>query len=110
MNNPYDILLRRHVTEKAKVLENLHLRQSNPSLKKCKNPRYVFEVHPKAGKREIASAFQEIYKDKNVHVVSVNTVNLHAKPRRVRGHAGMTSRLKKAIVTLRVGESIDEGN
>jgi ribosomal protein L23 len=40
--------------------------------------------------------------------MSVNTISTPAKKRRVRGHAGMTSRLKKAVVSFRPGDVIDE--
>lgn len=106
--NPYEIVKRRRVTEKSRVLESLHNAESNPSLKRCKAPKVVFEVDLTANKAEIKRSIEQIYADKKVKVVSVNTISVPSKRRRVRGHAGMTSRLKKAIVTFRPGDVIDE--
>ena len=106
--DPYQIIVSRRVTEKAKMLENLQNSNSHPSLSRCKAPKYVFNVDKRATKQEIAYAVQEIYAEKNVHVVAVNTVRIQSKPRRVRGHRGSTPSGKKAIVTLRPGETLDE--
>jgi large subunit ribosomal protein L23 len=108
MNNPYAIIKRRYLTEKSRVLENLQHATSNRSVSRCKSPKAVFEVHPKANKREIASAIETIYAEKKVKVVSVNTIIRKPKRRRVRGREGMTAALKKAVVTFRPGDAIDE--
>lgn len=107
-NSPYDIILSRHITEKSRVLEQLQFNSSNPSVKKCDSPKYVFIVDKKANKQEIAAALEEIYSDKKIKVVSVNTINGKPKARRVRGRAGMKPAFKKAIVTLEAGDSIEE--
>lgn len=104
--NPYQIIKSRRLTEKTRVLENLQNANSNASLKRCKSPKYVFDVHPSANKPQIASAFETIYP--KTKVVSVNTSNRGGKWRRVRGHLGKTASLKKAIITLRPGDTIDE--
>lgn len=106
--NPYQIIRSRHVTEKAGVLENLKNSQSNACIAKCEKPKYVFLVHTSANKREIAEALEEIYSEKKIKVVGVNTVTIKPKPRRVRGRFGQTSKLKKAIVTLDKGDNLDE--
>lgn len=108
MKTPYDIIKRRRVTEKARVLENLQTAKSNPSLTRCQSPKAVFEVDIKSNKAEIKWAVEQIYAEKKVKVVSVNTVTLPSKWRRVRGFIGQTSRLKKAVVTFRPGDIIDE--
>jgi large subunit ribosomal protein L23 len=105
--NPYHIIKHQHVTEKAKVLQELKNANSNPSVARCKSPKYVFIVDRKASKPEIASALEEIYKDLSIKVVSVNTINVKAKPRRVRGRSGNTSAFKKAVVTLDKDDSLD---
>ena len=66
--------------------------------------RYTFEVDKRASKPQIASAVEEIFK---VGVVDVNTMRVTGKPRRVRTRAGKTRDWKKAIVTLREGDSIE---
>ena len=107
--NPYQIIRNRRITEKGRVLENLANAKSNPSLSRCQSPKAVFDVHPKANKTEIAHAVEEIYKDKKVKVVKVNTVNVGSKTRRVRGFTGKTAAYKKAVVTFRPGDVIEGG-
>lgn len=106
--NPYQIIKHRHVTEKAVLMENLKTMQSNPSLKRCNSPKYVFIVDKTAKKQEIATALEEIYKDRNIKVVAVNTINVKQKPRRVRGRPGKAAGFKKAIVTLDTNDSLDD--
>ncbi|MCX6989793.1 MAG: 50S ribosomal protein L23 [Chlamydiae bacterium] len=106
--NPYDIVKNRHVTEKAKVLEQLQFNSSNPCIKKCQSPKYVFVVDKKASKYQIAQAVEEIYAEKKIKVLSVNTINVKQKERRVRGRTGFKAAFKKAIVTLEAGDSIDD--
>ncbi len=108
MNNPYEIIKSRRVTEKSRVLENLQHAKSNRSVSRCNSPKAVFNVHPKANKTQIASAVEQIYAEKKVKVVAVNTVTIGPKPRRVRGFLGKTAGYKKAIVTFRPGDGIDE--
>lgn len=67
--------------------------------------RYVFKVHPDATKVAITQAVEKLFK---VKVVSVNTTKVRAK-RRVMGRSiGRTSSWKKAYVTLKSGEKIEE--
>lgn len=105
--DPYQIIKHQHVTEKTTTLENLKTGESNISLKRCKSPKYVFVVDPTANKQQIAQAVEEIYSDKKIKVVDVNTINVKGKQRRVRGRLGMTKSFKKAIVTLEPGDSLD---
>jgi len=105
--DPYQIVKHQHVTEKTQVLEGLKDAKSNRSVARCQSPKYVFIVDPSANKQEIAWALEEIYRDRKIKVVDVNTINVKAKQRRVRGRLGMKKSFKKAIVTLEVGDSID---
>jgi large subunit ribosomal protein L23 len=105
--NPYQIIKRQHVTEKAMMLQQLQASQSNKCIKAFDKPKYVFIVDSDANKREIAHAVEEIYRPRNVTVVSVNVINVKAKPRRVRGREGLKPAFKKAIVTLEKGDSLD---
>ncbi len=105
--NPYQIIKHQHVTEKAQVLAELKSAESNPSVRRCTAPKYVFIVDVNANKREIALALEEIYKDKGIKVVSVNTINVKPKTRRVRGRRGKTAAFKKAVVTLEENDSLD---
>lgn len=105
--NPYKIIISRHQTEKAQVLGNLQSADSNPSVARCTQPKYVFLVDPSANKREIAEAVEVIHADRNVKVTNVNTIKIPSKPRRVRGQRGRTAAGKKAVVTLEAGDSLD---
>lgn len=110
--DPYQIVKHQYVTEKAVTLQELKNAESNPSLKRFKLPKYVFVVDCDANKKEIAVAIEEIYKDKNVKVVSVNTLNVKPKVKSVRGKMrgrfGTKAGFKKAIVTLEEKDSLDE--
>lgn len=105
--NPYEVVKHQHVTEKSLMLEGLKSATSNSCVAKCKSPKYVFIVDPSANKNDIAAAVEEIYRDKKVKVVSVNTINVKGKTRRVRGRLGTKKSFKKAIVTLEEGDSLD---
>lgn len=67
---------------------------------------YVFKVDVKANKTEIKQAIEKIF---NVKVLSVHTINVKPKKKRVGRYTGMTSKYKKAIVKLAEGNSIDLG-
>ena len=81
--------------------------KGNPSVARCQSPKIVFDVDPKANKTEIAGAVEEIYKEKKIKVVKVNTINVGSKQRRVKGFLGKTAAFKKAVVTLRPGDTIE---
>lgn len=106
--SPFDIILSKHITEKSRVLEQLQFNTSNPCVKKCDAPKYVFIVDKRANKQEIAEAIEEIFNEKKIKVVSVNTISVKPKAKRMRGRPGMKPGFKKAIVTLEAGDSIEE--
>ena len=54
-----------------------------------------------------AADLEQIYRDKNIKVKAVNTINVKAKARRVRGRSGFKAAFKKAVVTLDNGDSLD---
>jgi large subunit ribosomal protein L23 len=66
--------------------------------------RYTFVVHPSANKTEIKQAVESIF---GVKVDSVNTMNRKGKRKRFGYRYGHRKDTKRAIVTLREGESID---
>lgn len=88
--DPRDIIVRPIVSEKsyAMIAQN----------------RYTFEVDKRATKPQIADAVTEIF---GVTVEKVNTMNVAGKPRRLRYRAGKTRSWKKAVVTLKEGDSIE---
>lgn len=86
----YDVILAPHITEKATILSELN--------------KVVFRVAHDATKDEITAAVEELFK---VNVLKVNTVVTKGKVKRFRGIIGKRSDVKKAIVTLAEGQSID---
>lgn len=92
--DPYRIILRPLVTEKGSALQQAQ-------------NTYVFEVAPEANKIQIRRALETIYKDKKLSVESVRTLNVKGKFRRVRIQGGYTKDRKKALVTLKKGQTLD---
>jgi large subunit ribosomal protein L23 len=105
--DPYQVVKSIHITEKAMALQELVNNESNASVRRCESPKYVFIVDKRANKHEVAEAVEEIYKANNVKVVSVNTITVKPKQRRVRGRVGFRPGFKKAIVTLEKGDTIE---
>ena len=89
MNNYLDIILAPVITEKTAGMEA--------------EGKYAFKVANKANKTEVKQAIEKKF---NVKVEKVNIVNSHPKHKRVGRYEGMTSRYKKAIVTLAKGSTI----
>ncbi|HAX02294.1 MAG: 50S ribosomal protein L23 [Tenericutes bacterium GWC2_34_14] len=91
MTKYYDILKAPIITEQStKLIESQN--------------RYTFKVDPKANKVEIKKAVETIF---NVKVLSVNTVNVLPKFKRMGKHEGYKSAYKKAVVKLAEGQKID---
>jgi large subunit ribosomal protein L23 len=86
----YDTIVAPLITEKATLLSEQN--------------KVVFRVAMDSTKDEIATAVEQLFK---VNVVKVNTLVQKGKTKRFRGRNGRRSDLKKAIVTLREGQSID---
>jgi large subunit ribosomal protein L23 len=86
----YDVILSPVITEKATVLSE--------------HSQVVFKVRRSATKPQIQEAVERLF---NVKVKSVNTLNRKGKKKRFRGIAGRQSDIKKAIVTLADGHTID---
>ena len=85
-----DTIISPTVTEKATSLSEYN--------------KIVFKVHDGASKKSIKKSVEKIFK---VNVVKVNTVNQKGKTKFVRGKKANRSGYKKAIVTLKKGQSID---
>ena len=66
--------------------------------------KYTFLVSEKASKTEIKEAVEKIFK---VEVVDVQTLNMPVKKKRVGRYTGLSNRCKKAIVTLKNGQTIE---
>ena len=91
MNNYRDIIKAPIITEKT------------TDLMQNKNT-YTFSVDVNANKTQIKQAIEAIF---NVKVASVNTVTVHPRKQRVGRYTGMTNKVKKAIVKLQEGSSIE---
>ena len=89
-NFAYDIILEPVVTEKSTNLSSLN--------------KVIFKVAPFATKANIKKSVEKLFK---VNVIKVNTINLHPRFKMVRGKVAKSSGYKKAIVTLKKGQSID---
>ncbi|MEM9471350.1 MAG: 50S ribosomal protein L23 [Pseudomonadota bacterium] len=90
MEKNYDIIRAPAITEKATLLSEAN--------------QVVFNVAGTASKPEIKKAVEELF---NVKVKAVNTLVRKGKTKRFRGIRGRQSDVKKAIVTLEDGQSID---
>jgi len=86
----YDILLSPVITEKSTLLSE--------------NNQVMFNVDGDATKSDIKSAVEVLF---NVKVKAVNTLVRKGKRKGFRGRIGVQSDVKKAIVTLEDGQSID---
>jgi len=86
----YDTILAPVITEKATLMSE--------------DNKVVFKVAITANKKDIAAAVEALFK---VKVSKVNTILTKGKVKRFRGHLGTRVDVKKAIVTLEEGHSID---
>ena len=86
----YDVVLAPHITEKSTMM--------------AEHNAVVFKVTPRASKPEIKAAIEALF---GVTVTAVNTMVTKGKSKRWKGKAYQRSDVKKAIVTLAAGQSID---
>ena len=86
----YDVILAPVITEKATIASE--------------HNQVVFKVRKNATKPQIQEAVERLF---NVKVKAVNTLIRAGKTKRFRGIAGKQNDMKKAIVTLEDGHSID---
>ena len=90
MASLHDTIVRPVVTEKSSAAYQLR-------------KEYAFEVHPGANKHQIREALRQLF---GVTAVSVRTMQVR-RDAVVRGRTrGLTTRWKKAIVTLKEGETL----
>ncbi len=68
------------------------------------NNSYTFEVDPRANKEEIRDAVETVF---DVSVLRVNTMNRKGKTKRSGYKLGKRKDIKRAVVTLAEGDSID---
>ena len=68
------------------------------------NNKVVFKVRDDASKKTIKKNIEKIFK---VNVIKVNTITKKSKSKIIRGKIGYKKGYKKALVTLKKGQSID---
>ena len=68
------------------------------------NNKVVFKVRDDASKNTIKKNIEKIFK---VNVIKVNTITKKSKSKIIRGKIGYKKGYKKALVTLKKGQSID---
>ena len=86
----YDVIVAPHITEKATLLSE--------------HNAVVFKVSNDATKPQIKAAVEALF---GVTVTGVNTIVQKGKTKRWKGAPYTRSDMKKAIVTLKDGQSID---
>lgn len=86
----YDTIIKPVITEKATLLSE--------------HNKVVFQVPLSANKKDIGAAVEALY---GVKVEKVNTIRQKGKNKRFRGIAGQRGDVKKAVVTLKEGHTID---
>jgi large subunit ribosomal protein L23 len=89
MRNPHEVLIKPIVTEKSSGMMG--------------QGKYTFKVDKAANKIEIKYAVETIFK---VNVTGVRTMNMPGKLKRQGKTQGMTSEWKKAVVTLKSGQTL----
>ena len=88
--NYLDTIISPNVTEKATSLSDFN--------------KVVFKVDKGASKDSIKKSIEKIFK---VNVIKINTINIKGKTKLVKNKVAFKSGYKKAIVTLKKGQSID---
>ena len=88
--NLYDSILSPLVTEKSTNLSEIN--------------KVVFKVNSLADKKSIKKSIEKIFK---VNVIKINTIKLKGKTKMVKNKKSTIPGYKKAIVTLKKGQSID---
>jgi large subunit ribosomal protein L23 len=91
MKTSHDIILAPVVSEKSYDLIELH-------------NTYTFEVDPRSNKEQIKRAVEQVF---DVKVLRVNTMNRKGKVKRTGYKLGKRKNVKRAVVTLAEGDSID---
>ena len=90
--NHLDTIIAPNITEKSTSLSEFN--------------KVVFKVNKGASKKAIKKSIEKIFK---VNVIKINTINLKGKTKLVRNKKAFKPGFKKAIVTLKKGQSIDLG-
>lgn len=88
---PHDVVMRPVMSEKAVM--------------GIADSKYAFYVHPKANRTQIKDAIEQVF---SVDVVKINLINVKGKVKSLGRYSGRRPARKKAIVTLKPGQRIQE--
>lgn len=88
---PHDVVMRPVLSEKAVM--------------GIADSKYAFYVHPKANRTQIKDAIERVF---SVDVVKINLINVRGKVKSLGRYSGRRPARKKAIVTLKPGQRIQE--
>ena len=92
MMSPYEVVIKPLImTEKGEIMRE-------------DENKYLFKVSVRANKNEIKNAVEKLF---NVEVDDVNTLMVRGKVSRMGRRMGKRPNWKKAIVTLKEGETIE---
>jgi large subunit ribosomal protein L23 len=103
MRTPQTIIKRTLLTEKGTRLRETGGAAVPPEAEQLKQ-KLMFEVARDANKIEIRHAVKKLF---NVEVQDVHTILVRGKEKRIGRFAGMRPHWKKAIVTLKAGQTIE---
>ena len=85
-----DTIISPNITEKSTSLSDLN--------------KIVFKVDKGANKKSIKKSIEKIFK---VNVIKINTINIKGKTKLIKNRKTFKTGYKKAIITLKKGQSID---
>jgi len=97
--------VKKQITEKAYITLTKPI-VTEKSMMGSQNGQITFNVPLVATKPDIKSAVEQLY---DVKVVAVNTTTTKGKVKRFKGILGKRVDMKKAIITLAEGQTIDVG-
>ncbi len=86
----YDLIKNPIITEKSTILEEQN--------------KYIFRIAKDANKVMVKKAVEEIFE---VQISSVNIINIKGKAKRFKGVKGRRNDVKKAVITLKEGSTIN---
>ena len=91
MKSQFCLISRPYITEKVLLLKE-------------EGNKVVFRIYKSTNKIELKNAIESIF---NVSVEKINTLNIKGKKKRLGRHEGKRPDWKKAIVTLKEGDTIE---
>lgn len=91
MKSQFNLISRPYITEKVLFMKE-------------EGNKVVFKIHKDTNKIELKNAIESIF---NVTVENINTLTVKGKKKRLGRHEGRRSDWKKAIVTLKEGDTIE---